>query len=98
MLTIIYIGGGLALLLLIIGVVITLTSEQSMVEERLGRYLQEEDVNVGQKRKRSSPVADWANTRLEKSNWGGGLSRELARADLKLKPAEYIALMLIAAI
>jgi tight adherence protein B len=35
------------------------------------------------------------NTRVEKSSYGSRLSRELARADLKLKPAEYIALMVI---
>ena len=29
---------------------------------------------------------------------GGGIARELARADLKLKPAEYVALMVIAGI
>jgi tight adherence protein B len=89
------IGGGVAILLLLVGVVITATSERSLVEERLGRYL-EDDVQVKAARgEKSSPVGDWLNTRLEKSDWGGNLSRELARADLKLKPVEYIALMVI---
>jgi len=35
------------------------------------------------------------NQRVEKSTYGGRIGRELARADLKLKPAEYIALMVI---
>jgi tight adherence protein B len=47
---------------------------------------------------RASPVGDWLNRRLERSHWGEGLSRELARADLKLKPAEYVAVMIISAI
>ena len=37
------IGGGVILLiLLIIGVVVSITSDRSLVEERLGRYLDEE--------------------------------------------------------
>lgn len=89
------VGGGLAFLLLLVGVVITATSERSLVEERLGRYL-EDDVQVkAASGEKSSPVGDWLNTRLERSDWGGNLSRELARADLKLKPVEYIALMVV---
>ena len=94
MVMILIVGGGLAFLLLLVGVVISLTSEHSLVEERLGRYLEEEVVMDTPKGERSTPLSDWLNARLEKSNWGGGVSRELARADIKLKAAEYIALML----
>ena len=94
-LLILVVGGGIALFLLVVGIFITATSERSLVEERLGRYL-EEDVQVNTARgDKSSPVGDWVNTRLERSSWGGNLSRELARADLKLKPGEYLALMVI---
>jgi tight adherence protein B len=89
------VGSGIAILLLVVGIVITATSERTLVEERLGRYLEDEvEVNAARGEK-SSPVGDWLNTRLERSNYGGNLSRELARADLKLKPVEYIALMVI---
>lgn len=91
---IIAVGGGIAFLLLLIGVLITATSERSLVEQRLGRYL-EEEVPANQRGEKTSPVGDWVNTRLEKSSWGGNLSRDLARADLKLKPGEYLALMVI---
>jgi tight adherence protein B len=94
-LIIVFAGGGIALLLLIIGVVITATSERSMVEERLGRYLREEAPAKSGSGERASPVGDWLNTRLEKSSWGGNLSRDLARADLKLKPGEYLSIMVI---
>jgi tight adherence protein B len=94
-LLIIFAGGGIALLLLIIGVVITATSERSMVEERLGRYLREDAPAKSGSGERASPVGDWLNTRLEKSSWGGNLSRDLARADLKLKPGEYLSIMVI---
>ena len=35
-------GGVLVLILLIIGVVVSITSERSLVEERLGRFLDDE--------------------------------------------------------
>ena len=87
-------GGGLAGVLLLIGVIVSITSERSLVEERLGRYLEEETILAqGEK---SSPVGDWLNVAIERSSWGDNIARELARADLKLKPAEYISLIIIA--
>jgi tight adherence protein B len=94
---ILVVGGGLALLLLVVGAVATATSEQSVVEQRLTRYLEEEEEDIPDGEK-SSPVGDWLNKRLEGSELGGGIARELARADLKLKPAEYIASQVIAAV
>jgi tight adherence protein B len=92
--TILIFGGILAFLLLAVGLVVSATSENTMVEERLGRYLEEEEVETAEK-DRSSPLGDWLNAKLEKSSVGGGIGRELARADLKLKPAEYFATMAI---
>jgi len=94
---ILVIGGGVALTLMVVGAIISATSEKSLVEERLGRYIEDQAV-VAQQGEKSSPVGDWLNNRLEGSNWGGGIARELARADIKLKAAEYVALMAIAAI
>ena len=90
-------GGGAALLLLVVGLVVTLTSERSLVEQRLGRYIQEE-VAEAKKGQRASPVGDWINVRLERSNWGDRVARELARADLKLKTGEYLAVVLISGV
>ena len=92
---IIAVGGAVALLMLLVGVVITATSERTLVEQRLGRYLEDEVQTKATRGDKASPVGDWLNTRLEKSSWGGSISRELARADLKLKPGEYLALMVI---
>lgn len=97
---ILLVGGGLAVILLVVGIVITARSERSLVEERLGRYL-EEEVEIAELRKgeeKTSPIGDLLNRWFERSKRGEGLSRELARADLKLKPAEYVALMVISAI
>lgn len=94
---ILFIGGGVVLMLLVVGAVVSATSEKSLVEERLGRYIEDQAVVV-QDGEKSSPVGDWINNRLEGSSWGGGIARELARADIKLKAAEYVALMVISAI
>lgn len=91
------VGGTLALALLIIGVVVSATSERSFVEERLSRYI-EREIPVRAKSEQRSPVGDWLNVRLERSTWGESIARELARADIKLRPAEYVALMVIAAV
>ncbi len=39
MLLILIIGGGMAVVLLVVGIAVTSRSEHSLVEERLGRYL-----------------------------------------------------------
>jgi tight adherence protein B len=93
--TMVLIFGGVAVfLLLLVGMVITMTSERSLVEQRLGRYIQEEAA-AAKKGQRTSLVGDWLNVRLEKSSWGEGIARELARADLKLKTGEYLAIIII---
>jgi tight adherence protein B len=93
MTTILFIGGGILFFLLAVGAIVSMMGEKSLVEERLGPYFDEQELR--ESKDKSSPVGDWLNTRVEKSTYGGRLSRELARADLKLKPAEYIALMVI---
>lgn len=93
MTTILFIGGGLVFFLLAVGAIVSLMGERSLVEERLGPYFDEQELKEA--KDKTSPVGDWLNTRVEKSSYGGRIARELARADLKLKPAEYIALMVI---
>ena len=97
MLLILIFGGGAVVVLLVIGLVVTARSERSLVDERLGRYLEAEQIKE-KKGEKTSPVGDWLNQRLERSTWGGGIARELARADLKLKPGEYIAVMILSGI
>jgi tight adherence protein B len=91
------VGGGMAFLLLIIGIVVSISSERTMVEERLGRYVDEEVVGAGQGGPAATPLTDWINRRVQRSSMGENIARELARADIKLKPGEYISLMIIAA-
>ena len=99
MLLILIIGGGIAIILLIIGVVVTSTSERKFVDERLGQYVDEDYVEGAKiEEARNAPLTDWLNVQVEGTQWGSGISTTLAQADLKLKPAEYVALMVIAAI
>ncbi|MGZ9220871.1 MAG: type II secretion system F family protein [Anaerolineales bacterium] len=95
---IILLGGGvLLLILLIIGAIVAVSSERSLVEERLGRYLEDERPDRGEDSGRSV-VTDWLNRRVASSSRGDRIARELARADLKFKVAEYYALVFISAI
>lgn len=91
-------GAALAIIMLGVGLAVSLRSDRSMVEERLGRYVERERPKETEKRPAGSPLSDWVNERVTASSWGENLSRDLARADLKLKPGEYIAITVIATI
>jgi tight adherence protein B len=94
MVTILIVGGGIALVLLIIGIVVSTSGNRSLVDDRLNRYLEEEQKNETKESK--TLLTDWVNRRVEKSTFGERIARELARADLKFKPGEYIASYVIA--
>lgn len=90
---ILLLGGGIFILfLLIIGVIVSITSERSLVEERLGRFL-EDDRAQPEQDDGGSIITEWLNRRVAKSSMGDRVARELARADLKFKVAEYYALV-----
>lgn len=93
---ILIIGGGLVLVLLIVGVVVSANSERSLVEQRLGQYLEDDKPVAEEEGDDGSALTDWVNQRVERSSLGDRIARDLARADLKLKVAEYFALYVIA--
>ncbi|MEW6083862.1 MAG: type II secretion system F family protein [Chloroflexota bacterium] len=97
-LAILAIGGSILLVLLIIGAVVTVISERSLVEERLGKFLEDERPSGANAEAGSSIVTEWLNRRVTRSSWGDRAARELARADMKLKVAEYYALIFISTI
>ncbi|HSO10981.1 MAG TPA: type II secretion system F family protein [Anaerolineales bacterium] len=92
------IGGVLILILLIVGVVITVSGERSLVDERLGQLGEDEQVKQAQQDAARSIVTDWVNRRVASSSMGDRVARELARADLKFKVAEYYALVFISTV
>jgi tight adherence protein B len=93
---ILIIGGVLVIVLLIVGVIVSANSERSLVEERLGQYLEEDEPEVDERGDDGSAITDWVNQRVARSSLGDRIARDLARADLKLKVAEYFALYVIA--
>ncbi len=96
MTTILIIGSVLVLILLIVGVVISATSERAIVEERLKQYLDEEANEMAARaRAESTALTEWMEKRVSRSSFGERIARELARADLKLKVSEYLALIVI---
>lgn len=96
---ILILGGALAVILLVVGIIVSVTSERSVVEERLGRYVgsnqarQEESARGNQR-----PVTDWINNQVTSYSFGERIARDLARADIKLKAGEYIILMMLSAV
>ena len=91
------VGGGLAIVLFIVGIVVSSSGERTLVDDRLNKYLEEEQNNEVDKDSKGA-LTDWVNKRVEKSTFGERMARDLARADLKFKPGEYIALYVIAMI
>ncbi|MGZ6346071.1 MAG: type II secretion system F family protein [Anaerolineales bacterium] len=95
MTTSLLIGGGvLALVLLVVGFIFSATNDKTSMDDRLNKYLEEEKHTEVKDSK--GALTDWVNKRVEKSSFGERISRELARADLKFKPGEYMALYVIA--
>jgi tight adherence protein B len=92
------IGGVLILVLLIVGVVITIFSERSLVDERLGHLGEDQVSKETRDEAARSIVTEWVNRRVASSSMGDRIARELARADLKFKVAEYYALVFISTI
>jgi tight adherence protein B len=97
MTTSLLIGGGvLALVLLVVGLIVSATGDKTSMDDRLNKYLEEEKKTDDKDSK--GALTDWVNKRVEKSSFGERISRELARADLKFKPGEYMAMYVIAVI
>ncbi|HEY9152309.1 MAG TPA: type II secretion system F family protein, partial [Anaerolineales bacterium] len=93
----IIIGGIILIVLLIIGAIVSSSSEQALVEQRLNRYL-DEDQAAAERQAQNTALTEWVSKRVERTSFGEGISRDLARADLKFKAGEYVALIVIAVI
>ena len=100
---ILWIGGGILLILLIVGVVMTISSEKELVEERIEKYLEasETSLEFGDSQtdeEKTSAMTEWVDGVVQSTSYGEKISQNLARADLKLKPGEFVALMGIASV
>jgi tight adherence protein B len=94
--TILIAGGIISVVLLLIGIFITVQSSRSDVEQRLGDIVEQRQLEIDEIKKiKTTPVTDWINKRVEGSSIGERISKSLARADVKMKPGEFVALMII---
>ena len=88
--------GGLVGVLFLVAGLITVRSQRSLVDERLGQIFDEGVVKQEKSKQQSTPLTDWIGSRVERTSFGDGIKKQLAQADLKLKPGEYVALIIIA--
>lgn len=101
---VLYVGGGLGLVLLLVGVVMSLVGGGGVVEERLGRYAETGGMMTttgeegGDRGDEPSALSDFFNRMGEGTDLFANISANLAQADIKLRPAEYIAGMVAAAV
>ncbi len=89
-----WIIGGLVLVMIGVGIFLSISSQRSAEEQRLGQYVEPDQAAAQAVKPTNSPVTDWLSKRVEKSSWGDRTAKELAQADLKLKPGEYIGAMI----
>jgi tight adherence protein B len=89
---IIIIGGIAIIILLIIGIVVSVNSERSLVEQRLNQYLESDTAQADREIQRAV-LTEWVSKRVEKTSMGERIARDLARADIKFKVGEYFALI-----
>ncbi len=95
--------GILALLVLIVGIVTSRRSGEAVVQERLGRYaeagydLGKADEKKADEEKRSA-LTEGIDRALQGRGFADSMATQLARADLKLTVAEYLALHVIAVV
>jgi tight adherence protein B len=89
--TVLIIGGVIALILLVIGLIVTASEEHSLVDERL-EYLEEQGVPIIPKK---AIIGDWVGKQATRYTWGQSLTRSLARADIKMKTGEFILLVAV---
>jgi tight adherence protein B len=95
---ILIVGGAFLFIALIVGIVITVRSQRSEVEERVSPYVGADEVAQVAQRPTTTPLTEWMNKRVERSSYGDRISKFLARADLKLKPGEYVSAIIIVSI
>jgi tight adherence protein B len=92
--TILIIGGVMALILLVVGLVITAREERSLVDDRL-EYLESQGVQVVDKK---AILGEWVGKQATKYTWGQSLTRSLARADIKMKTGEFVLVIVVLSI
>jgi tight adherence protein B len=90
-------GGILTIALLVVGMILTSSREQNLLEERLSQYLGE-DLPAEDLEAQRRAISDWVTKRVERTSFGSRISQNLARADMKLRVGEYFALIFLSVV
>ena len=85
-----WIGGILVAAVIALGVYLTVSGQRSAEDARLEAFAEKGLTIDQQVTTRGSFVSEWLTRRVEKSTWSDKVSKELAQADIKMKPGEYI--------
>jgi tight adherence protein B len=94
---IVIIGGIVTIALLVVGLIVTNSREQGLLEDRLTQYLSEDSSQeVAEDQRRA--LSDWVTKRVERTSFGSRISQSLARADMKLRVGEYFALIFLSVV
>ena len=93
-----YASGLLVALLIGVGIFLTISSQRSADEARMDAFVESggdiEEIAASRK----SVVTDWLSKRVEKTTWSDKVKKDLAQADVKIKPGEYILILVISII
>lgn len=94
------VGGCLVLIIaLVVGIILSISRDRE-VQSRIDRFTGGNQMSAEDRKEvqRSSPVmTTWINERVGRSTFGESLSRDLARADIKMKPGEFILVTILSA-
>ena len=92
-----WIGGGLVAVVIRPGVFLTISGQRSAEEARLEAFA-ERGVPIDEKvSTRESIISEWLTKKVAKTSWSEKISKDLVQADIKLKPGEYL-LVIIASV
>jgi tight adherence protein B len=93
-----YASGLLVALLIGVGIFLTISSQRSADEARMDAFVESggdiEEIAASRK----SVVTDWLSKKVEKTTWSDKVKKDLAQADVKIKPGEYILILVISII
>jgi tight adherence protein B len=90
-----WLGGALVVLTVVMGVALSISSQKSAEEKRLDAFI-EAGIELPQKQDaRNSIVSEWFSSKVEETSWSDKVSKELAQADIKMKPVEFIFVTII---
>jgi tight adherence protein B len=90
-----WLGGALVVLTVVMGVALSISSQKSAEEKRLDAFI-EAGIELPQKQDaRNSIVTEWFSSKVEETSWSDKVSKELAQADIKMKPVEFIFVTII---